>query len=405
MIGIIACPGGKHFADKIISHLNAISYQKFREKISLLSEKYKLPKEEIVRQTNLVSDLLPDNLEASGPPNEYRKPHFQVPVKFTHFANGEFKSEILTTVRNMDVYIIQDVENHYPLYFNNQEEPEILSINDHLFCLFVTVDAALQAGAKRVTVVLPTYPYSRQHQKKGREGLSAARVGQILEYFGVARIITLDIHSKEIENSFNHLRLENLHASYQILKVLSTVIDLKDENLTIVSPDTGSVLRNKFYSTALNRPLGMLYKERDYSRTSKNAKKNNITNMRLLGNVKGRNVFISDDMLGTGGTLLKAMALLKKKGANKIIAAVSLPFFSGNAIEVFDNAYREGLFHKIIGTNAVYHDEKHLLSKEWYLCADVSNLFARSIYRLHYNRSLSSLLDNRDMIIDLLKSK
>ena len=96
-------------------------------------------------------------------------------------------------------------------------------MNDHILCLLVTVDAALQAGALQVTVVLPTFPYSRQHKKKGRESLSAARLGQILESFGVMRIITLDIHSKEIENSFNHLRLENLHGAYQILKMLSTV--------------------------------------------------------------------------------------------------------------------------------------------------------------------------------------
>jgi len=239
--------------------------------------------------------------------------------------------------------------------------------------------------------------------KKGREGLAASRIGQILEYLGISRIITLDIHSKEIENSFNHLRLENLHASYQILKVLSSVIDLKNENLVIVSPDSGSVARNRFYSSTLKRPLAMIYKERDYSKTSSNAKKNNIKKMRLLGNVKGKNVFICDDMLGTGGTLLKAMTLLKKRGAKKIIAAVSLPFFSGSAVEVFDQAYKDNIFYRVIGTNAVYHTESSLLGKNWYLSADISSLFARSIYRLHYNKSLSSLLDNRDMINELLR--
>ncbi len=404
MIGILSCPGGKHFSENIISHLNTISYQKFKQKVSLIAEKYKMTRNDVIREMNLASDLRQENLEASGDPDQYRKPHFAIPAKFTRFANGEFKTEIQATVRNFDVYIVQDVENHYPLKFDNCDEPQVLSINDHLMCLFVTVDAALQAGAKRVTVVLPTYPYSRQHQKKGREGLSAARIGQILEYFGVSRIITLDIHSKEIENTFNNLRLENLHASYQILKTLSTVINLKDEKLVIVSPDAGSVQRNKFYSTTLKRPLGMLYKERDYSRASRNAKKNNITNMRLLGFVKDRNVFMSDDMIGTGGTLLKAMRLLQKRGAKKIVAAVSLPFFSGDAIDVFDAAYNEGLFYRVIGTNAVFHTKERLLNKEWYLSADVTNLFAKAIYRLHYNRSLSSLLDNRDIINELLKN-
>ncbi len=403
MIGILSCPGGKHFADSIVTHLVTIFNQKHREKIDVLSEKYGLSKDELHARLNLYQDILPVRFRSAGITPQQQKSNINIPAKFTKFANGEFKTEILTTVRDYNIYIVQDVENHHPLKFNGCEEPQTLSVNDNIMCLLTTVDAALQADAKRVTVVIPTYPYSRQHQKKGREGLAASRIGQILEYFGVSRIITLDIHSKEIENSFNHLRLENLHASYQMLKVLSSVIDLKDENLIIVSPDTGSVLRNKFYSSTLKRPLGMIYKERDYSRTSRSANKNNITKMKLLGNVKNKNVFMCDDMLGTGGTLLKAMSLLKKRGANKIVAAVSLPFFSGSAIDVFDQAYRDNLFYRVIGTNAVYHSEKTLMRKEWYLSADVSNLFAKSIYRLHYNRSLSSLLDNRDMINELLR--
>jgi len=278
----------------------------------------------------------------------------------------------------------------------------VLSVNDHLFCLLVTIDAALQAGAARVTVVLPTYPYSRQHKKLGRESLSAARVGQILENLGVSRLVTLDIHSKEIENSFNHMRLENLHGSYQILKVLATAADLKDEDLVIVSPDVGAVERNKFYATILNRPLALLYKERDYSRVAQSAERGNITDMRLLGSVAGKTVLMCDDMLGTGGTLIKAMRTLRDLGAARVIAAASLPLFTARAVDSFDAAYREGLFHRIIGTNAVYLGDE-VLTKEWYLSADVSNLFARIIWRLHHNRSLASLLDDRSVIKDLLK--
>lgn len=403
MIGILSCPGGRYFADSITSHLVTIFNQKHRERIDSLSEKYGLTKDELKTKLNLYQDIIPIRFQAMGFTQRQQRSGFTIPAKFTKFANGEFKTDILTTVRDYDIYIVQDVENHYPVKYDSCDELQSLSVNDNIMSLLVTADAALQAGAKRVTVVLPTYPYARQHVKKGREGLAASRIGQILEYLGISRIITLDIHSKEIENSFNHLRLENLHASYQILKVLSSVIDLKDENLVIVSPDSGSVVRNKFYSSTLKRPLAMIYKERDYSKTSSNAKKNNIKKMRLLGNVKGKDVFICDDMLGTGGTLLKAMTLLKKRGAKKIIAAVSLPFFSGSAVEVFDQAYKDNIFYRVIGTNAVYHTESSLLGKNWYLSADVSNLFARSIYRLHYNRSLSSLLDNRDMINELLR--
>ena len=401
-IGILACPGGGAFAGRLARKLERIARKKIRRKLEVLSQKYGLPREEILRQVNLTEDLRPTTLDLQKPADELRPTHMRIPARFTRFANGEFKTEILTSIRNVDVYVVQDVENHYPLAMNRGEsERWVLSVNDHIFCLLTAIDAALHAGAKRVTAVVPAYPYARQHKKKGREGLSAARVGQFLEYLGVERIITLDLHSKEVENSFNRLRVENLHASYQILKVLASVVDLAGPDLTIISADTGSIDRNKFYATALGRSLGMIYKERDYSRASTSAKEDNIVNVRLLGSVEGKTVFMADDMLGTGGTLIRAMRILKERGAARIICAVSLPFFSGGAAENFDEAYREGLFYRIIGTNAVYHD-RSLLSREWFLSADVTDLFARSLYRLHANRSLSSRLDTRDMIPDLL---
>jgi ribose-phosphate pyrophosphokinase len=294
------------------------------------------------------------------------------------------------------------VENHYPLALNRGDPEKFeLSVNDHIFCLLVTIDAAVQAGAKRITAVLPTYPYARQHKKQGREGLTAARLGQFLEFAGVERIITLDIHSKEIENTFNRLRLEDLHASYQILRALSTIIDLRSPELVIISPDTGSIVRNKFYANTLSTSLGMLYKERDYSRTSKDARNNNITNVRLLGSVEGKTVFMADDMLGTGGTMLRAMTTLKEMGAARIVCAASLPLFSNGAIEAYDEAYNQGLFYRFIGTNAVHHDQ-NLLGREWYISTDITYLFARAIYRLHSDRSVSSLLDNKKIIQSML---
>ncbi len=401
-IGIIACPGGELFAKKLIADLEKISHKKFHGKVRCLSEKYGMSAEEVVRRMNLSLDLRSTGVDAHASPDHYRTASFQIPVRFTRFANGEFKAEILSTVRNVDVFVIQDVENHTPLCLQSSDTPQVLSVNDHIFCLLVSVDAAFQAGAKRVTVVLPAYPYARQHKKKGREGLTAARFGQILEYFGVSRLITLDLHSVEIENSFNQLRVENLHASYQILKALATIENLRNPDLVIMAPDTGSVERNKFYSQTLGRPLGMMYKERDYSRTSKDAGQNNITAIRLLGSVKGKTVFMADDMLGTGGTFLKAIREVKEQGAAKVICAVSLPFFNGPAVDYFEQAWRDGHFHRFIGTNAVYHGAE-LREREWYLEADVAELFARSIYRVHHNQSISSLMDNRKIIQDLLK--
>ncbi len=221
--------------------------------------------------------------------------------------------------------------------------------------------------------------------------------GRMVEYLGVGRIITLDIHSKEIENSFHHLKLENLHASYQIIRRLKSVIDLTSEDIVVVSPDTGAVDRNKFYAGNLGKSLALLYKERDYSKVTKNAKENNITTIKLLGSVREKDVFMADDLIGTGGTLIEAMRFLKTEGARKIICAVSLPIFSGDAVESFEEAYREGLFYRIIGTNAVFHDE-NLINREWYLHTNISSLFAQVIFRQHHHRSLSALLDNSKII-------
>ena len=221
---------------------------------------------------------------------------------------------------------------------------------------------------------------------------------------GVDRVITLDIHSREIVNAFNTTHLENLHASYQVIRELTKVVNLSGpdkEDLVVVSPDTGAIDRNKFYATGLKVPLAMIYKERDYSVVTQNAKQTNIKSVKLLGDVKGKVAFLADDMLGTGGTLLKAMQFLQEQGATKVIAAISLPFFTGNAIELFDEAYKNGQFYRIIGTNAVYHPE--LKEKEWFISTNVSGLFANVITRIHHNQSLSDLLDNRTIIDKLIK--
>jgi ribose-phosphate pyrophosphokinase len=399
-LAVLACPGGEVFADEVIAHLKKGYRQKFERGAAELAKGYSMDAGTITARINFINDVTSPVHYSCGKTDAFRAPHIKVPARFTLFPNGEIKGEIMESVRGKDIYIVQDMENHYPLSFNNGTVKKALSVNDHLMTVFVTVDAAKQAGAERITLVVPIYPYSRQHKTKGREGLTASRVGKILESLGVSRIITLDIHSREIGNSFNFMRLENLHASYQIIRALSRLSGVLTGSFVVVSPDTGAVDRNKFYATSLKKPLALLYKERDYSRISKDALENNISEIKLLGNVKDKTVFMADDMLGTGGTLLKAMQFLKSQGAGKVIAAISLPLFSGDAITYFDAAYKEGLFYRIIGTNAIYQEE--VLRREWYISVNISKLFARTISRLHQGLSLSSLLDNRDIIEKLL---
>lgn len=395
-LGILACPGAEKFSEELVHRLSSIYRRRFERKTQALAERYHLSAELVTRKMNFQSDIQSSLLYVPGKANGFHAPHFKINARVSWFPNGEIKSEILDSVRGMDLYIIQDVENHLPIKFNDGRDDRILSVNDHIFSILVTVDAAIQAGAERITLVLPTYPYSRQHKKKGREALTAARFGQIMESMGVSRIITLDIHSREIENCFKKLRLENLHASYQIIQKLAGAIDVSSEALVVLSPDTGAVDRNKFYASTLQKPLALIYKERDYSKVTKSANDSNITDMRLLGDVKGKIVFMADDILGTGGTLLKAMRFIREQGAKQVICAISLPLFSSSAIEDFDAAYTEGCFYRIIGTNAVAHDE--LLKKEWYIQADITTLFAQIISLVHHNRSLSPMLDNRELI-------
>lgn len=402
-LAILACPGGEKFADETIKHLNHIYSRRFRQKSDILAKRYEVDRLKLVKDVNFYNDLQTSDICIRGDVTKFRAPDFRVKSRFTWFMNGEFKTEILECIRGKDVFIFQDVENHQELSLNEGKNKICLSINDHIMSLLVTTDAARHAGASRITLVLPVYPYSRQHKKKGREGLTASILGHMYENLGVDQIITLDIHSREIENAFVKARIENLHASYQIIRELSKIVNLASEenDFVVVSPDTGAVDRNKFYATGLKKPLAILYKERDYSVVTQNAQSTNIMSVKLLGDVKGKIAFLADDMLGTGGTLLKAMQFLKEQGASKVIAAISLPFFNGNAIEQFDEAYAQGNFFRIIGTNAVYHEK--LLTKEWYIKTNVTGLFAQVISRLHHNQSLSDLLDNRSIIEKLVK--
>lgn len=399
-LGIITCPGAEVFAKSLIEHIESFWQTRFSHKSRSMAKTYGLSPEEVVRLLNMKDDLLSARVEAAGPAEQYRSPVFEVKAKFSCFANDEVKTELLSPVRGRDVYIIQDVYSSVVGAYDGKKRREY-SVNDHYMTLLTAVDAAIGADAGRVTCVLPAYPYARQHKRKGREGLTAALVGRILEDMGVHRIITLDIHSKDIDHTFKTLRLDSMHANYPILRKLNEIIDLKNEDLVVVAPDTGALDRNKYYANSLSKPLAMLYKERDYSKVSQSANDSNIKGARLLGDVSGKTVFLADDMLGTGGTLIKALQVMKDNGATRVIIAISLPLFNADAVERFEEAYRAGLFWRLISTNAIAHTDD-LLSREWYLMSDVSRLFAQVIVRLHGDRSLSSLLDNNEVIQRLL---
>ena len=290
----------------------------------------------------------------------------------TTFANGEVKVVIKDNIRDKDVYIVH--------LFDEPNSKK--SINDNLMTLVTGINACYYSDAGRITVVIPQYPYSRQDKKHGREGITAKLIGQLIESAGANKIITLDIHSDAIQGFFNKLKMENLYARNYIVEYMNTI---KMNNLIVVSPDVGSAKRANFYAKSMNVDLAIISKVRDYSKPS------SISKMTLVGSVKDRDVFLYDDMIATGGTLLKACSLLKEKGAKNIYIACSLPYFSDKAYHKFDDHYQQGYFKKVIATNVV-NWRGIIENKEWYEPIDISSLFAKVIYSLNEGLSVSGLL-------------
>ncbi len=399
-LGIVACPGGVPFADSLITQLEHLHKIEQKNRVHRLEKDFDLNTEDATQTFETYNSLVNDVRQ--GDASKHKHP-IRIKCAATYFANGEFKAEILESVRNRNIYVVQDVGNHQAVNFDNGGE-HVLSVNDHIMNLYVVIDALLQAKPRKISLVLPLYPYARQHKRNGREGLTASSLGRVFENMGVEKIITLDIHSRSTENSFQHMGLENLRASYQIIKKLWQIIDIKNDDLVVLAPDSGSLERNKFYAQALGKPLALLYKERDYAKVSTSASDSNIISTRLLGDVEGKTIFIPDDILGTGGTLINTMKLMKKMGAKRIICAISLGLFDHGAVAHFDKAYEEGYFHRIICTDAVNISDE-IRNKEWFLSVSVVKLFAASIANLHLSRSISQLMDNRPLIRTLMQRK
>ncbi len=290
------------------------------------------------------------------------------------FANGEIKTVITENIRGDDHYIVQCMDD--------PNSPN--SINDNLMALLTAINAAHQSDADSITVIIPQYPYSRQERKKTREGITAKQIAQFIEVSGADRVITLDVHSEAIMGFFTHAKLEDLHASRTIIDHFQA--HYKTDNLIITSADVGGAEKARFYSKAMHTDLAIVDKARDYSKTSV------VESMRLVGDVKGKDVLIPDDMISTGGTIVNGAKLLKEHGAANIYVACSLPFFNGNAAKNLSEAYARGDISRVIGTDSVMHGEEFVKNNPWYDEVSVAPLFAKVIHNINAKRSVSELL-------------
>lgn len=333
-IALMACKSGRPLAERVVSHLS-----------------------EIFINTN-ERDYVPKIVES----NEI------------WFANSEVKTVIEENIRGNDIYIIQAMDD--PMSER--------TVNDNLLALFTAIDAAYQSDVDQITVVIPQYPYSRQERKKARECITAKLVAGFLESTQAIRVLTVDVHAEAIVGFFRKIKFENLHASRIIIDTF--INDSSDMDFIVVAPDVGSAHRARFYSKEFQKGLAIIDKERNY------AIPGTIESMRLVGDVKDKNVFIGDDMIATGSTLISACNLLKDNGAKDIYLACTFPFFNGSAIEKFDKAYSEGLIKQVIGTDCVFRGDQFKKDHPWYREVSVSPLIAKVIYNINRKQSVSELL-------------
>jgi ribose-phosphate pyrophosphokinase len=276
------------------------------------------------------------------------------------FSDGEIHFYIDENVRGEDVFVIQSGANE---------------ANFHMMELFLMLDAFKRASAERITAVIPYYCYARQDWKdKPRVPISARLMADLLESAGAERILTMDLHSPQIQGFFS-VPVDNLRAA-PVLAI--TIQNLELENLTIVSPDAGGVGRARVFAKRMSAELAIIDKRRPAPNVAKV--------VHVIGDVGDRDVVILDDMVDTGGTLVNTVEALKREGARKVYAACTHAVLSGQAVEKIENSEMEKLFV----TNTIPLSEK-AASCQKIVPLSVAPLFGEAIRRINRGYSVSSL--------------
>ncbi len=294
----------------------------------------------------------------------------------TIFANTEIKNVVNESIRGRDVYIIQDVENH----------SDGLSVDENLRSLYTTIDACRRCDAGRITIVIPSYPYARQDKQDGRDGITAARVAWELEgEMGADHIITMDLHNSAIQGFFRRAKIDNIRGGFVLIPHLRKLITNPAE--TVIMPtDLGGAKRANYFAQSLCTGIAFAYKERNYS------KANCVESIQILGDIKDKDVFIIDDMIDTGGTLMRAVLRAKEMGAKNIYAVCTLALLNGNAIQDFSKLYNDKIIDTVIGTDATYHSKEFLKENKWFKELSIAEYIAEIIFRIHKGKSIGDLL-------------
>ncbi len=326
---------------------------------------------------------------------------FIVSCDCPRFQSGDAKGLVKESVRGDDIYIVVDPGNYSVTYklFGYENH---LSPDDH-FANLKRIIQAVAGRAHRVSVIMTSLYGGRQHRRMVRESLDCAVALQELQSMGVQNIITFDAHDPRLQNAVPLMSFDNVMPTYQVLKcLLRNMPDLSfdKDDFIVISPDEGAINRNMYFSSVLGCNLGMFYKRRDYTRVVNG--RNPIVAHEYLGeSVEGKTVFIADDIIASGESMLEVARELKKRGAARIITDATFPLFTGG-LEKFDEAYKEGIITAVVGTNVTYRTPE-LLSREWYFDADMSKYIAYFVAALNHEMSVSRLCDPIKKIQALLE--
>ncbi|MDD6434782.1 MAG: ribose-phosphate pyrophosphokinase [Clostridiales bacterium] len=328
--------------------------------------------------------------------HSYCKDSFLVKAQTPRFGTGEAKGALQESVRGNDLFIMLDVTNYSMTYRINKYENH-MSPDDH-FQDLKRVIAAAGGKARRINVIMPFLYESRQHRRGGRESLDCAMALQELVQMGVNNIITFDAHDDRVQNAIPLHGFETVRPTYQFIKgLLSTVPDIKldKDHFMTISPDEGATRRSVYLASVLGVNMGMFYKRRDYTQVVNG--RNPIVAHEFLGqDIEGKDVFVIDDMISSGDSMIDVARELKKRKAGRIFLAATFGLFT-SGMERFDKAYEEGLFDYILTTNLTYQSEA-VLSRPYHISCDMSKYIAYIIDTLNHDGSISSLLDPFDRI-------
>jgi ribose-phosphate pyrophosphokinase len=278
------------------------------------------------------------------------------------FSDGEVGVRIRETVRGADIFVIQ---------------PTCPPVNDHLMELLLIIDAARRASARSVIAVVPYYGYARQDRKHtGRVPISARLVANLIETAGADRMLTMDLHAGQIQGFFN-IPVDNLRADWIFAEHIRTHVEGL-ENAVIVSPDAGGAVRARMVAEQLDLPLAILEKRRSHDGSV-------VDVMNVIGDVKKKRAILVDDILSSGGTLVKAAELLLESGAHDVRAYATHGLFSGDALRMLS----ESPLKRVVVTNTIFREQAEKSGIVDYI--SVGEHLAKTIHRIFEYKSVSHL--------------